>query len=89
MVSRGGRPDLAETALPYVHAATLLIVGGHDTQVLSFNQFAFEVLVALHKKLEVIPGATHLFEEPGALEAVADLAGNWFVAYLLSDETDL
>ncbi len=89
VVSRGGRPDLAETALPYVHAATLLIVGGHDTQVLSFNRFAFENLATLHKKLEVIPGATHLFEEPGALEAAADLAGNWFVTYLLSDEMEL
>ncbi len=89
VVSRGGRPDLAETALPYVLAATLFIVGGHDTQVLTFNQFAFEALATSHKKLEVIPGATHLFEEPGALEAVAELAGTWFVAYLLSDKTDL
>ena len=57
--------------------------------MLSFNQFAFEALATSHKKLEVVPEATHLFEEPGALEVVADLAGRWFVTYLLSDDIEL
>jgi len=85
VVSRGGRPDLAESALAYVTAPTLFIVGGYDTQVLSLNRFAVEELASLHKKLDIIPEATHLFEEPGALEQVAALAGQWFVTYLCSD----
>ena len=81
VVSRGGRPDLAGEALARVHAPTLLIVGGHDRQVLTLNQ---EALARLPdgKQLEVVPGATHLFEEPGALEAVAQLARDWFLRYL-------
>lgn len=86
VVSRGGRPDLAESSLAYVIAPTLFIVGGYDTQVLSLNRFAFEELASLHKKLDIVPEATHLFEEPGALEKVASLAGQWFATYLLSDE---
>jgi putative phosphoribosyl transferase len=81
VVSRGGRPDLAGDALSRVRAPTLLIVGGDDAPVIRMNRDAFEQLGA-EKKLEIIPGATHLFEEPGALEEVAQLARAWFVRYL-------
>ncbi len=84
VVSRGGRPDLAESFLPRVQAPTLLIVGGEDTLVIDLNRAALAQLCT-EKKLEIIPGATHLFEEPGALEEVARLATDWFVHYLLSD----
>ncbi|MDX3099948.1 phosphoribosyltransferase family protein [Nonomuraea angiospora] len=77
VVSRGGRPDLAGARLPAVRAATLLIVGGCDELVIELNQVAQERLTC-ENRLEIIPDATHLFEEPGALEAVADLARNWF-----------
>jgi dienelactone hydrolase len=81
VVSRGGRPDLAGDALSRVRAPALLIVGGNDGQVIRMNRDAFEQLGA-EKKLEIIPGATHLFEEPGALEEVAMLARTWFARYL-------
>jgi len=81
VVSRGGRPDLAAGALARVGAATLLIVGGHDHEVLSLTRKAFAQMTA-ERKLEVVPGATHLFEEPGTLEEVARLAANWFVKHL-------
>ncbi len=81
VVSRGGRPDLALEALPRVQAPTLLIVGGADEPVLRLNQQA-AALLACHHRLEVIPGAGHLFEEPGALEQVAQLAADWFARYL-------
>jgi dienelactone hydrolase len=84
VVSRGGRPDLAGPALPYVRAPTLLIVGGADPVVLDLNKQAFELLQA-EKQLVVIPGATHLFEEPGALEEVARLAADWFTQHLRSE----
>lgn len=77
VVSRGGRPDLAGDALPRVLAPTLLIVGGEDHLVLDLNRQAFERLTT-EKRLAVVPGATHLFEEPGALDQVADLAADWF-----------
>lgn len=77
VVSRGGRPDLAGPALPRVRAATLLLVGGHDEQVLGLNEDAQRQMTA-ETELRVIPGATHLFEEPGALEQVADEAAGWF-----------
>lgn len=81
VVSRGGRPDLAALALPQVRAPTLLVVGGADTQVIALNRSA---LSALHceKELAIVPGATHLFEEPGALDEVADLASRWFSRHL-------
>ncbi|SFC23786.1 phosphoribosyltransferase [Streptomyces aidingensis] len=82
VVSRGGRPDLAgEPALAAVRAPTLLIVGGQDQLVLELNQQA-ERLLRCEKRLEMVPGATHLFEEPGALEQVAQLARDWFAAHL-------
>lgn len=77
VVSRGGRPDLAGDSLPNVKVPTLLIVGGDDQQVLELNRAAAARL-ACEWKLEVVPGATHLFEEPGALDTVADLTGAWF-----------
>ena len=80
VVSRGGRPDLA-TELRLVRAPTLLIVGGNDTEVLQMNEAALRQL-SCTKELAVIPGATHLFEEPGALEAVASAAGAWFQRHL-------
>jgi putative phosphoribosyl transferase len=83
VVSRGGRPDLAGGALPMVKAPTLLIVGGHDEIVIELNQDAYARL-RCEKELRVIPGATHLFEEPGALEQVADLAAAWFKKRLQS-----
>ncbi len=81
VVSRGGRPDLAEKALPRVKAPTLLIVGGHDFPVIEMNREALAKL-NVEKELAIVPGATHLFEEPGALEKVAKLAANWFVTHL-------
>jgi putative phosphoribosyl transferase len=78
VVSRGGRPDLADKALPKVQAPTLLIVGGNDDIVIELNQQARNRM-RCESKLEIIPGATHLFEEPGALEKVAELASDWFV----------
>jgi putative phosphoribosyl transferase len=81
VVSRGGRPDLAAAELESVQAPTLLIVGGRDTEVLRLNQGAMRALHC-HARLEVVPGATHLFEEPGALETVAHLAGEWFATHL-------
>ena len=81
IVSRGGRPDLAGPALAHVRAPTLLIVGGNDVQVIELNRAAFAQLNC-EKQLVIIPGATHLFEEPGALDAVARLARDWFERYL-------
>src|SRR5207302_5032120 len=81
VVSRGGRPDLAGPALPHVRAPTLLLVGGHDYQVIDLNRAALDAL-RCEKRLEIIPGATHLFEEPGALEAVARQAREWFEQHL-------
>jgi len=78
VVSRGGRPDLAGAELARVRAPTRLIVGGEDTEVLALNQDAWRALGAVHKDLQVVPGATHLFEQPGALEEVASLAADWF-----------
>lgn len=81
VVSRGGRPDLAERALDAVVAPTLLIVGGQDNVVIELNRAAFDRLKE-PKKLEIVPRATHLFEEPGALEQVSRLAAEWFQRYL-------
>ena len=81
VVSRGGRPDLAEKALPQVKAPTLLIVGGHDFPVIEMNQEALEQLLC-EKQMVIVPHATHLFEEKGALEKVAELALEWFQRYL-------
>lgn len=81
LVSRGGRPDLAGSALPEVQAPTLLIVGGDDDPVVEWNRHAYSQL-RCKKQLKIIPGATHLFEEPGALEEVAELAKQWFLAHL-------
>lgn len=81
VVSRGGRPDLAGPALERVLAPTLLIVGGEDPTVIRLNEEAAALLHAEHQ-LVIIHGATHLFEEPGALEEAADLARDWFLAYL-------
>jgi putative phosphoribosyl transferase len=86
VVSRGGRPDLAEPYLASVTAPTLLIVGGWDEPVIEMNQSAYELLVC-EKKLIIVPGATHLFEEPGTLEQVADHACKWFQRYLKVDGT--
>ncbi len=80
VVSRGGRPDLAERYLPRVTAPTLLLVGGYDEPVIEMNQAAFRLL-RCPKKLTIIPGATHLFEEPGTLEQVADHAREWFLRH--------
>jgi putative phosphoribosyl transferase len=82
VVSRGGRPDLAGAALPHVAAPTLLIVGSLDTPVIQMNRDAMRQMRA-SVEIEIVPGATHLFEEPGRLERVADLAGDWFRRYLV------
>jgi dienelactone hydrolase len=81
VVSRGGRPDLADTALPEVVAPTLLVVGGLDDVVIALNQVAREQMRA-ETELRIVPGATHLFEEPGTLEQVAALARDWFTQHL-------
>ncbi len=81
VVSRGGRPDLALEILSQVNAPTLLIVGGEDTEVLQLNRTALNALQC-KKRLEIVPRATHLFEEPGALAIVAELAANWFTTHL-------
>jgi dienelactone hydrolase len=83
VVSRGGRPDLAKEALKKVTSPTLLIIGGNDEIVIELNKEAYEMLNC-QKKIEIIPGATHLFEEAGKLEQVADLSANWFLKYLTS-----
>lgn len=80
VVSRGGRPDLALDSLSRVSAPTLLIVGGEDDVVIELNELAMSQMSCV-KRLEIIPGATHLFEEPGTLEEVARLAKAWFIAY--------
>jgi dienelactone hydrolase len=81
VVSRGGRPDLAGAALPYVKAPTLLIVGGEDGPVIGMNQEAL-ALLRVEKKLVIVPGASHLFEEPGALEKVARHASGWLMQHI-------
>ncbi|MFN0125816.1 MAG: dienelactone hydrolase family protein [Verrucomicrobiales bacterium] len=81
VVSRGGRPDLAGAALASVRAPTLLIVGGYDEMVIDLNEQALARLTCV-KQLRLVPGATHLFEEPGKLEEVARLSTRWFVRYL-------
>jgi putative phosphoribosyl transferase len=82
VVSRGGRPDLAGRALPQVRAPTLLIVGGNDLPVIEMNQDALQQLGAEKKQLVIVPGASHLFEEPGTLDEVARLASDWFTRHL-------
>ena len=79
--TRGGRPDLAQGTLPRVTAPTLLTVGGNDEIVLELNREAFDQLTGA-RQLDVVPGATHLFPEPGALKEVARLAREWFLHYL-------
>lgn len=81
VVSRGGRPDLAGDALPLVHAPTLLIVGGDDEPVIELNEIAMSRMPG-RVDLEIVSGATHLFEEPGAMEQVSRLAINWFASYV-------
>jgi putative phosphoribosyl transferase len=87
VVSRGGRPDLAGDALGRVHAQTLLIVGGDDEPVIGMNEWALARLSAPVKQLVIVPGATHLFEEPGTLEEVARLAADWFTRHLIPRPT--
>lgn len=82
VVSRGGRPDLAGDALPHVRAPTLLIVGGDDVPVIGMNEEARARMAGAEVRLEIVPGATHLFEEPGKLEEVSRLAGEWFLRHL-------
>ena len=84
VVSRGGRPDLAGPALPKVMAPTLLIVGSLDPQVISLNENAYAQLRCT-KAFQIVPGATHLFEEAGTLERVAELAVEWFRQFLVED----
>jgi putative phosphoribosyl transferase len=86
IVSRGGRPDLAGDALGAVRAPTLLLVGGRDAEVFELNRRAAARLTAEHR-IDVVPGATHLFEEPGAIEEVARRAGDWFVEHLPGSAT--
>jgi pimeloyl-ACP methyl ester carboxylesterase len=82
VVSRGGRPDLAADYLPQVVAPTLLLVGGWDTEVIELNKQAMEQMTA-EKKLVIVPGATHLFEEKGKLEEVAKFSKDWFLRHLI------
>jgi putative phosphoribosyl transferase len=84
VVSRGGRPDLAMEELDLIEAPILLIVGGNDKEDIDFNRKAY-VKIGGVKKMEIVPGTTHLFEEPGAMEKVASLAGEWFSKHLIKD----
>jgi putative phosphoribosyl transferase len=86
VVSRGGRPDLAHEVLPHVTAPTRLIVGGDDEIVLELNREAYAAL-RCPRQLDIVPGASHLFSEPGALEEVARLADEWFLRFLVSTQT--
>lgn len=86
VVSRGGRPDLSLSVLDKVKAPTLLIVGGNDDVVIELNKKAYDRLACI-KKIEIVPGATHLFSEPGKLETVAKIASEWFDTYLKGDDT--
>jgi putative phosphoribosyl transferase len=86
IVSRGGRPDMAGEAIAQIRAPTLLIVGGADTVVLELNEDAYAALNCT-KHLHVVPGATHLFEEPGALDKVVEAAGDWFAQHLQAKGT--
>jgi pimeloyl-ACP methyl ester carboxylesterase len=83
VVSRGGRPDLAGPALPRVTAPTLLLVGSRDVPVIAMNREAADQMTAEHR-LEIVPGASHLFQEPGTLETVAERAAAWFRDHLPS-----
>lgn len=83
VVSRGGRPDLAAQALPHVMVPTLLIVGQRDPTVIDLNEQALHALGSQTKALQLVPGATHLFEEPGALDRVIELTQDWFERYLV------
>ncbi|HUO57756.1 MAG TPA: dienelactone hydrolase family protein [bacterium] len=83
VVSRGGRTDLADWYLPDVTAATLFIVGGEDEEVLELNRDSYKKLKCGFKELEIVPGATHLFEEPGKMDKVAELTVDWFRKYLV------
>ncbi|MGJ0508687.1 MAG: dienelactone hydrolase family protein [Methylocystis sp.] len=87
VVSRGGRPDLAGAALPRVAAPTLLVVGGDDVEVLALNRQALAAL-RCRAELAIVPGATHLFEEPGKLEDVVALSGDWFLEHLPREQPD-
>lgn len=87
VVSRGGRPDMALQELKKVTAPTLLIVGGWDDVVIELNEMAYQKLQC-ERKLQIIPKATHLFEEPGKLEEVAGISANWFAAYLLNKKVE-
>ena len=87
VVSRGGRPDLAGAALPEVRAPTLLIVGGNDLPVIGMNEEA-RARMRAEVKMEIVPGASHLFEEPGTLETVARLARDWFLQHLRTGKTE-
>ena len=89
VVSRGGRPDLAGSALGLVHAPTLLLVGGHDEPVIEMNRAALAQLGCHDKKLVIIPNATHLFEEPGTLEQVARIASLWFRTHFMAERPAL
>ena len=82
VVSRGGRTDLADEVLPLITAATLFIVGSLDEDVLALNEASFKLLKCRDKKFEVVSGASHLFEEPGKLDRVAELSKDWFEKYL-------
>lgn len=84
VVSRGGRPDLAGDALPKVRSPVLLIVGGRDHGVIDLNEAARDALVTCERELVIVPGATHLFEEPGTLDEVARLATRWFDRHLVA-----
>ncbi len=85
IVSRGGRPDLADSVLPAVAAPTLLIVGGEDHDALELNREAMARMKA-EVRLEIVPGASHMFHEPGALETVGHLAGDWFIRHLQGEK---
>ena len=87
VVSRGGRPDLAGDALPGVKSPTLLVVGGHDEMVICLNDDAFEKL-RCEKDFRIVPGATHLFEEPGKLEQVAQISAHWFQTHMVHNDDE-
>lgn len=89
VVSRSGRPELAETSLPHIYAATLFIVGEKDTLLMPLNQFAYDAIKTLHKNMQIVPEMSDFMDEPYMLKSIEELASEWFTNYLIAGDEDL